>query len=147
MLCAFIFLPLNNKEAGLLEEAQTDTAAEKTAKTALRARFTAFEISVDFVASLRHDRDAIDTANGHNQTQVQDGVENTALIGKLLGEINVEVDFLDTIMGNKYELQPEKLRAWESASRVERAPVRAKKDKPASTHAPAPTLPQPAPTP
>ena len=108
---------------------------------ALRARFIAFELATDFVASLRHDRDAIDTANGHNQTQVQDGVENTALIGKVLGEINEEVDFLDTIMGNKYELQPEKLRAWESASRVERAPVRAKKDQPAN--GPAPTSPTP----
>ena len=69
---------------------------------------------------------------------MQDGVENTALIGKLLGETSDEVDFLDTIMGNKYERQPEKLRAWESASRVERAPVRSKKDKPASVVAPPP---------
>ena len=66
-------------------------------------------------------------------------MENTVL----LRTINDEVDFLDTIMGSKYERQPEKLRAWESASRVERAPVKARKDKPAtaSTPAPAPTQP------
>ena len=41
---------------------------------------------------------------------------------RLIGEINDEVDFLDTIMRNKYDLQPEKLHAWESLSRVERTP-------------------------
>ena len=70
-------------------------------------------------------------------------MENTALIGKLLGEISGEVDFLDTIVGNKYQRQPEKLRAWDSASRVERAPVRSKKDKRVSVVAPAPPRPNP----
>ena len=93
----------------------------------------------------RDDREAIDDANAHNQTEVQDGVENTAIIGKLLGEISGEVDFLDTIIGNKYERQPEKLRAWDSASGVERAPVRSKKDKPASVATPPPP-PRPSPT-
>lgn len=46
---------------------------------------------------------------------------------------------LDTIMRNKYDLQPEKLHAWESLSRVERAPVRAKKDKPAPVPRPSPS--------
>lgn len=69
---------------------------------------------------------------------MKDGVKSTALIGKVLGEISVEVDFLDTIMANKYERQPEKRRAWESASRVERAAVRSKKEKPASAITPPP---------
>ena len=131
-----------DKVLGLLEDQTHDTAAEKTAKAALRARFVEYELAQTFIQRLRDDRDAIDDANAHNQTEVQDGVENTALIGKLLGEINDEVDFLDTIMGNKYERQPEKLRAWDSASRVERAPVRSKKEKPASVAPPAP-LPRP----
>jgi len=36
------------------------------------------------------------------------------------------VDDLDTIMGNKYARQPEKLKAWPAASRVHRAPKRKK---------------------
>ena len=135
-----------DKVLDLLEDQLTDTGPAKTAKAALRARFTAFELAANFVERLRTDRDAIDDANDHNQTEVQGGVENTALIGLLLGEINEEIDFLETIMGNKYERQPEKLRAWDSASRVERAPVRAKREKPANGAAPAPG-PQPAPQP
>ena len=34
---------------------------------------------------------------------------------------------LDAIMHTKYSRQPEKLRPWQSASRVERAPQREKK--------------------
>lgn len=38
---------------------------------------------------------------------------------------------LDAIMHNKYERVPDKLRAWQSASHVERAPKRNnKKDEP-----------------
>ena len=34
---------------------------------------------------------------------------------------------LDAMIHNKYTRQPEKLRAWQTASRVERAPQREKK--------------------
>jgi len=37
-----------------------------------------------------------------------------------------EVNYLNAIMHNKYARHPEKLRAWQSASRVERAPQRQK---------------------
>jgi hypothetical protein len=43
------------------------------------------------------------------------------------------VDILDSIMGNIYELQPEKLHAWKRASRVERDP---KRSNPATAPAP-----------
>ena len=135
-----------DKVLGLLEDQDSDTAAQKTAKAALRARFLAFELAANFVQRLRDDRDAIGDANIHNRDEVNEGVENTALIGLLLGEINEEIDFLETIMGNKYERQPEKLRAWDSASRVERAPVKAKKIAPTNSAPPAPT-PVPAPQP
>ena len=39
----------------------------------------------------------------------------------------MSMDDLDTIMGNKYARQPEKLKAWQAASRVHRAPKREKK--------------------
>lgn len=103
-----------DKILGLLEDQKTDTAKEKTAKAAFRARFVEYELAANFGQRLRDDREAIEEANAHNQVEVQDGVENTALIGKVLGEIGAEVDFLDTIMAKKYERQPEKRRAWES---------------------------------
>ena len=58
---------------------------------------------------------------------MQAGVESTGLIGHLLGQAGNDVTELDAIMHNKYARQPEKLRAWQSASRVERAPQRDKK--------------------
>ena len=118
-----------------LEDQPADTAAVKTAKAALRARFVEYEMSADFVAHLRADRDAITEANQHNQDENLGGVENTELIGQLLDKINFEIAELDAIMYNKYARQPEKLRAWQSASHVERAPQRAKAA-PAKTPAP-----------
>jgi hypothetical protein len=122
---------------GRLEDQTADSAAVKTAKGALRARFVAYELPGDFVTDLRADRDAITAANRVNQGENQEGVESTALIGELLGKVNDEVVQLDTIMHNKYARQPEKLRGWQSASRVERAPQREKKPEPP---APTPTL-------
>jgi hypothetical protein len=82
----------------------------------------------------RADRDAVAEANRHNRAETQGGVENTGLIGQLLEQGGREVAELDSIMHNKYTRQPEKLRAWTSASHVERAPQREKK--PAPTPAP-----------
>jgi hypothetical protein len=110
-----------------LEDQSADSAAVKTAKAALRTRFVAYELPADFVTHLRADRTAIADANRRNQSETQGGVENTGLIGDLLGQVNNEISELDAIMHNKYTRQPEKLRAWQSASHVERAPQREKK--------------------
>ena len=80
----------------------------------------------DFVAQLRAGRQTIAEANQHNDTENLGGVENTELISQLLSLINDDVVELNTIMHNKYARQPEKVRAWQSASRVERAPQREK---------------------
>ena len=104
-----------------------DTPAQKTAKAALRARFLALAIASDFVTDLRQDRDALDEVHAHNRTEVQEGTEDTELIDEQLTLINTEVDILNPIMANIYELQPEKLHAWKRASRVERDPKRGKK--------------------
>lgn len=104
-----------------------DTPAQTSAKDALRARFLELAINPNFVTNLRHDRDALDELEKHNKTEVQEGTEDTAVIDAQLTLINTEVDILDPIIGNIYELQPEKLHAWERASRVERDPKRAKK--------------------
>ncbi len=119
-----------------LEDQATDAAAVKTAKAALRARFLEYEMPADFVAHLRADRDAITEANKLNQGEVQGGVENTELIGQLLGKLNDEIAEIDAINHNKYARQPEKMRAWLSASHLERT---AKKAVPAKAVTPPPT--------
>ncbi len=106
-----------------------DTPEQLAAKAARCALFLEWEIQADFVEDLRSDYDALIAANQLNQAENQDGVENTAAIGVLLLSGGQTVSDLDTIMQNKYARQPEKLRAWESASRVYRSPVR-KKDVP-----------------
>jgi hypothetical protein len=143
-------LPENTSEKSLtthtdgvllrLEDQSTDSADAKTAKAALRAKFVAYELPADFVAHLRADRDAIADANATNRGEVLDGVKSTSLIGVLLGKLMEEIAELDAIMHNKYARQPEKLRAWLSASHVERAPKRNnKKDEPPTPPAPTPT--------
>ncbi|HEY0549183.1 MAG TPA: hypothetical protein VGF13_06240 [Verrucomicrobiae bacterium] len=139
-------LPENTSESAItthtdavlmrVEDQPADSPAVKTSKAALRARFTAYEMSADFVTHLRADRDAVTEANKHNQDEVLGGVENTGLIGQLLGKISDEVAELDAIMHNKYTRQPEKLRAWQSASHVERAAQREKKAAPPKAPAP-----------
>lgn len=122
----------------ILEDQTDDSAATKTAKAALRAKFIAYELPIDFVADLRADREAVRDANKHNQGETQEGVENTELIGQILGKAADDVQELDAIMNNKYSRQPEKLRAWQSASRVERAPQREKKPTPPASGTPKP---------
>ena len=103
-----------------------DTPEQKTAKAALRARFLALAINPDFVTNLRQDRAGLDQVHTHNQNEVQEGTEDTAAIDAQLTLINTEVDILDSIISNIYETQPEKLHAWDRASRVERDPKRSK---------------------
>ena len=134
-----------DKLLGLLEDNNDpvadggDTPAQKNAKAALRAKFVALEMDPDFVTDLRADREALRDANKHNQSENQGGVENTEAIHQILLSISGDVDDLDTIMGNKYARQPEKLKAWHAASRVHRAPKREKKTDGGTTPAPKPT--------
>jgi hypothetical protein len=83
--------------------------------------------------------DALRGVDANNRGETQEGVANTAAIGRLLGEIAELVQHLDAVMHNKYARSPEKLRAWQSASRVERAPRR--KREPAVTPPAAPPAP------
>ncbi len=103
-----------------------DTPAQKAAKAALRAKFIEWEIAGDFVEDLRADYKALNDANKLNQAENQEGVENTEAISQILLAAGKDVDDLDTVMNNKYNRQPEKLRAWFTASRVHRSPQREK---------------------
>jgi hypothetical protein len=98
-----------------------DTPAQLAAKAALRVQFIAFELPADFVADLRTDRDALDGSNSGKHSDNFEGVESTAAIETLLGEAQDLITRLDTVMHNKYSRNPDKLLAWKSAARVERA--------------------------
>lgn len=122
-----------------LAEQLADDAATKTRKAAMVAKFVAHELPADFVTDLRDDIKAIRDALAAQENERANGVGSTAAIGPLLKEGNALVATLDAIMHNKYTRQPDKLRAWQSASHVERAPQREK------SPAPLPPTPPPAP--
>jgi len=109
------------------QEQPGDSAAQKAAKTALIARFVAHELPADFVTDLADDRKAIDAAKDATESDDGEGVESTAAIGRLIKAGMKEVNYLDAIVRNKYTRTPDKLRAWDSASHIERAPQREKK--------------------
>lgn len=119
-----------------LLEAPDNAAARKSSKTAqaspnaLAAQFIAHELPADFVQNLADDRAAIDDAKAAAQSDDNEGVASTAAVGRLIKAGMKEVNYLDAIVRNKYTRNPDKLRAWDSASHIERAPQREKKPAP-----------------
>ena len=100
------------------------------------AQFVAHELPADFVTHLQDDRDAIDAAQDDIEGGDEAGVASTAAVGRLIKDGMKEINYLDAILHNKYARDPDKLRAWQSASHIERAPQREKKP-------PTPTPPPP----
>ena len=111
---------------------QNDDAATKAAKAARIAKFTAKGLPADFATQLQTDRVAIDTGRTTEHDADNDSVENTAAINRLVTDGMKECNYLDAIFHNVYSHNPDKLRAWMSASHLERA------SKSAATPAPAP---------
>ncbi len=109
-----------------LQETEADTAEQKAAKAALAAKFVAHELPADFITDLADDRQAIDAAEDTAESGDNEGVESTAAVGRLIKAGMKEVNYLDAIVHNKYARNSDKLRAWESASHIERAPQREK---------------------
>ena len=120
------------------------TRPPETAKAALRAKFIEWEIQADFVEDLGADYKALNGANKRNQAGTQEGVENTEAISQILLAAGKDVD---AVMNNKSNRQPEKLRAWLTASRVHRSPQRAKEPAPAAGGGTGGFMPSPKPTP
>lgn len=65
--------------------------------------------------------------------KLPEGVGNTAAITTLLAQAQELITRLGAAAHNKYSRAPDKLRAWQSASHIERAPRRAKKPAAAAT--------------
>lgn len=130
-------LTLADRVLSLFEIIPGEPPATVAAKTALTQRFLAYELPADFVTDLRSDLNAVRAATNQNYGEIQEGTGHTALIGPTLAAAAKDVQELDTIMQNKYARQPDKLRAWLSASRVERTAAK-KKEEPPTPPAPAP---------
>lgn len=122
--------PLLTHADGLLQrlDDQPDDSAEELGnKAALRARFHPYALATNFVQELRQHREALRAAHEANQSETQDGVGNTKLIEERLDTAGHTVQELDAIVVNKFGNEPDQLRAWRTASRIESAPRRAKK--------------------
>lgn len=109
---------------GELVEAATDDDPTKAAKTALRAKFIALELPADFATHLQDDRQAITDADTVQEGDREDAVASTSAVGRLIKEGMKQSVYLDALVRNKYTRDPDKTRAWESASHLERAPQR-----------------------
>lgn len=114
----------------ILEDQATDSAEQKLAKAALRARFIAYELPANFVEDLRADRAALSARNDVKNSENQEGVASTAAIETLLAQAREIIQRLDAAFLNKYRNDPATIAAWKSASRVERAPKRQKETPP-----------------
>ena len=122
--------PNNSNEAALTTTADKfllqlavqpgDTAAAKTAKAALVAKFVAHEMSAGFVAHLQSDRDAVTADNAQHEKDRESGVGSTAAVSPLIQTGMKAVTTLDAVMHNKYSSQPDKMAAWLTASHIER---------------------------
>lgn len=123
--------------AELVEKADDDDPT-KVAKTALRAKFVALELPADFATHLQDDRQAITDAETEQEGDREDAVASTAAVGRLIKEGMKQSTYLDALVRNKYARDPDKIRAWETASHLERAPQREKKPAPPGS-APPPT--------
>ena len=125
--------PITTHADSLLNLLEDDTAPWPMAATprpnspqaALRAKFIAYELPADFVEDLRADRDALDACNSGKHSDNLEGVESTSAIDTLLSQAQAIITRLDAAIQNKYSRNPDKLAAWKSASRIERAPKKA----------------------
>lgn len=118
-------LPEGGSQTALITTA--DAIALELAKPGSAAKFIAYELPADFVQDLKDDLQAIRDADSSMDSDDQDGVASTAAVSRLIKAGMAEVEQLNAIMRNKYARTPEVLRAWESASHIERAPQREKK--------------------
>ena len=79
----------------LLENQAAYTPAQLTAKSALRAKFIAYELPADFVQDLRADRNALDDCNSGKHSDNLECVESTSAIDTLLGVAQAIITRLD----------------------------------------------------
>ncbi|HJQ30704.1 MAG TPA: hypothetical protein VJ866_00915 [Pyrinomonadaceae bacterium] len=99
-------------------------AARSAANAAAQyaAFFTESGLPPAFFDQMRAKADDIEIAIAQQTEAVNAGVRATAALEDLYRRMDELIDRLDPIVRNKYAGDPAKLAAWESASRLERAP-------------------------
>ena len=102
-----------------------DTPDQLAAKAALREKFIAYELPADFVEDLRADRDALAACNTGKHSDNLECIERASAIETLLAQAQSIISRLDAGVQNRYLRDPDKLAAWKSASRTERAAKKA----------------------
>jgi hypothetical protein len=102
-------------------------------KAARVAQFVAHGQPATFVTDLQGRLTEIGTVKESHEADREQGVLSTKAIAGLTRDAIKQIKHLDSLARTVYKNNPEKLRAWESASHVERGPHHA------STPAPTPT--------
>lgn len=111
-------LPRNNGDEALINAAR----AFVTSATPLKNEFIQREMPATFIEDLTAAIEEFEEASGSRNLNTSRRVTATAALRDAL-ERGMQVRReLDPIVRNKYRSNPSKLAAWESASRIERAP-------------------------
>jgi hypothetical protein len=115
-------LPRDAKEQALLSAARTFAADALP----LKAEFIRRGLPATFLEDLNADIDAYEAALSRQTQGTEEHVAATAAIEDLIDEGIKVMSELDAIMRNMFADDPATLAQWLSASRVERAPKRAR---------------------
>lgn len=98
--------------------------------TPIATEFTSRDLPASFLTDLQAAIDAVDAAEDRQSAALAAQTAATAALAAALKQLREALSELDAIMRNKYRTDPGALAAWRSASRVERAPKKAKKAAP-----------------
>ena len=129
-----------------LAPAAGDDTATTTAKAARVAQFTAHALPATFVTDLQAQVAAIGSAKDTHEKGREKGVASTTAVAQLTRDGRKQVNYLDAIAQNLYKGNAEQLRAWASASHVERDPNHQITPTPASASTTTGTIASPAAT-
>jgi len=100
-------------------------------------RFIAHEMEKTFVTDLEADLQAIDDAHQALHSGSATAVSKTKALGLGVRAGIKAVNYLDAIVNNKFKRDAETLRAWQTASHIERLPHREKSAAPSTGSTPA----------
>ncbi|HEY0323056.1 MAG TPA: hypothetical protein VGC66_19020 [Pyrinomonadaceae bacterium] len=113
-------MPKNNSDEALINAAR----AFVTSATPLKNEFIQRELPATFIEDLTSAIQEFEGATGSRNLNTRKRVSATAALKDALERGMQLRRELDPIVRNKYRTNPAKIAAWESASRVERAPRR-----------------------
>lgn len=98
------------------------------AATPIATEFTSRGMAASFLADLQAAIDKVEAAESHQSNALANKTSATANLRAALKQEEEIVRELRAIVRNTFRNDPGKLAAWESASRVEKAPKKAKKE-------------------